>query len=497
MESGPSPQTTPGSEATEARPPVVLESRLPPRLEAGRGQAVFVAGHWDPSLGQVTGVRLLVGGRTAPFDASRTPRPDLGHGARSGFWSTVPVQPEAGSVRFELELELPGGPERFVLGQIEVEAAAEPRPASVAPSGRASVAIAMATHEPDPALFRIQIESIRAQTHADWVCFMSDDCSSPDSLDMIERTIAGDERFVLNPGAERLGFYRNFERALKMVPEGFELIAMSDQDDRWREDKLEKLLAAIGEAVMVHSDARITDAQGRQSGPDLWSGRNVGRSDLSSLLLSNTVAGAATLFRRRLLDTILPFPEGPGLLFHDLWIGLAAAATGKIAYVDEPLYDYVQHTAAVTGNPDPESPSPGWTPTGLLRRLDRWRSAYFRVYVQAKIHAETLLARSAEQIPERKARLLRKVMTADRSVAGEIRLAGRLAKPAPGSVDTLGSESLALRGLLWKHGLALARVVPTRLWPESIGTALEPIDLDLTSTRKARHWRALRRGINE
>ena len=39
----------------------------------------------------------------------------------------------------------------------------------------------------------------------------------------------------------------------------------------------------------------------------------------------------------------------PGVPYHDHWLALVALAGGDLAYVDRPLYDYVQHRAAVQG----------------------------------------------------------------------------------------------------------------------------------------------------
>ena len=60
-----------------------------------------------------------------------------------------------------------------------------------------------------------------------------------------------------------MGFYRNFERALGMVPAEAELIALSDQDDRWYPDKLSSLRAALGGSRLAYSDARLVDREGR------------------------------------------------------------------------------------------------------------------------------------------------------------------------------------------------------------------------------------------
>ena len=38
-------------------------------------------------------------------------------------------------------------------------------------------------------------------------------------------------------------------------------VAMADQDDFWHPDKLETLLAEIGRAELVYSDARIIDRE--------------------------------------------------------------------------------------------------------------------------------------------------------------------------------------------------------------------------------------------
>ena len=78
----------------------------------------------------------------------------------------------------------------------------------------------MATWERPRDLFERQIASIREQTHQEWVCLISDDSSSYRSLEMINDVVGDDPRFFVSSSPERLGFYRNFERALGMVPTG-------------------------------------------------------------------------------------------------------------------------------------------------------------------------------------------------------------------------------------------------------------------------------------
>ncbi len=81
-----------------------------------------------------------------------------------------------------------------------------------------------------------------------------------------------------------------------------------------------------------------------------WDRRRNNHTDLLSLLVANSVTGAASLLRRELLDDALPFPPAQFAHFHDHWLALVALSLGEIAYVDRPLYDYVQHGEASLGH---------------------------------------------------------------------------------------------------------------------------------------------------
>ena len=81
-----------------------------------------------------------------------------------------------------------------------------------------------------------------------------------------------------------------------------------------------------------------------------WSDRRNNHTDLLSLLVANSVTGAASLLRRELLADALPFPPAQFAHFHDHWLALVALSLGEIAYVDRPLYDYVQHGEASLGH---------------------------------------------------------------------------------------------------------------------------------------------------
>jgi glycosyl transferase family 2 len=397
-----------------------LETLLPAALPAGSGTAVFCYGRCS----EARDVAILVDGARHAAWAAGMPR-------AGAYWGVVPIPPrDVGTVEIELE----AGGRVAPLGRIEIV----PRTAAPAPTDL--IAVCMATYEPDPALLRAQIESLRAQSDERWVCVIRDDGSSPESLAVLDAAVAGDPRFTLSRSEERRGFYGNFERALRMAPPEAGLLALCDQDDRWHPDKLAALRAALGGATLVYCDQRLVDGAGRVLRETMWEGRRNNHTDLASMLVANSITGAAALFRREVADLALPFPQLPGMAFHDQWIGLVALAAGDVAYVDRPLYDYVQHAGAVFG--DVARGGPAAEPPRSAR------GAYFRGYVPRAVQALALLVRCGDRLAPAKRRQLERFLAAERSPAA---LGWLAARGISRRRETFGSELELARGIAWRH----------------------------------------------
>jgi Glycosyl transferase family 2 len=473
---------------------VTLDRPLPTTLEAGRATAVLVAGTCLHSGGRVEDLHVVVDGsrhRPAASGMLRDGRP-------SGFWATVPVRArgEGDAVELAVSGRSRAGAELVApLGRIEVTERRPPPALAAEPedaSGPGLVAVCMATFEPEATLFAAQVESLKAQTDRRWVCLISDDGSRPEHLERIQEIVGDDRRFAISRSAARQGFYRNFERALAMVPAEAQLVALCDQDDRWYPDKLEALRAGLGSAQLVYSDQRLVDARGRVLRSTLWRGRRNNSKDLASMLVANTITGAATLFRRELVELIVPFPDSPGYQFHDHWLGLAALATGDVAYVDRPLYDYVQHAGAVFGDV-----SQGARPPRRRRLPGRrqvadavrgWRAAYFYGFLAREVQAQTVLVRSGAGMTARKRRVLERFVACDSSPLALAWLAVRPARELLGADETLGSEAQLAAGILWRWVAdASARAAPGRA-PAVLDAAPPP--LGDFSQRRLRRWRA-------
>jgi glycosyltransferase involved in cell wall biosynthesis len=464
---------------------VRTETPLPSRLPAGCRTAIFVLGSCFHRRLGVRRTEVVVDGGATAAEAEQMPRLDRyradpgPHSYRSGFWAIVPVEaPPAGEIEVAVRATLADGTSAHApVGRIPVSAADSIEPGRIAEAapGDPRVAIAMATFDPDPELFRAQVESIRSQTVTDWICIVSDDCSPQHSFERMRSLLEADRRFVLTRAESRLGFYRNFERALALVPAATPYVALADQDDRWYPEKLETLLASLGDARLVYSDQRIVDTHGKVIARSYWTDRRRNNyTNLASLLIANTVTGAASLFHRDLLDIALPFPEPQGDQFHDHWLGLVALSTGKLAYVDRPLYDYLQHEGATLGHVAANvGLSRGVFVARLLRGQWRglffgWRAAYFLAYCRLRLLAEVLLVRAGGAMDRRARRALRRFARSERSPVGFAWIVARGARPWFGRTETMGVERLLVQGILWRYlvkALVLGRRRPSRRLP--------------------------------
>ncbi len=442
---------------------------LPRRLAIGGGSALFIDGSGGADLRLSGRLELGVGGRFEPLLGAGLPLPGVRHGA-SYWWTIASFERDLAPGQVELAIRERRSGRTVRLGEIELVVDAEP-PDPVAPvpepgaGAAAPVAICMACFEPDPELFGIQIESIRAQTHRNWVCLISDDGSSPEGRAAIAAALGDDRRFALSVGSENLGFYANFERALQLGrASGARYLALADQDDRWEPHKLEALLGGLAPGSrLVYSDMRLVSRGGVEIAPTYWTMRRNNYTDFGSLILANTVTGAASLFEASLLDDALPFPPRHGALFHDHWIASVALALGPISYVDEPLSDYVQHDEAALGHLRANafgrySGSPrqrlvaGW---GRLRgrrfRLG-WRSPYFNVFIRIMLTRRILLNRLGDRLTSERRQVLESIGD---NRTGIVWLARRSGRDLRGANETLGRERAILAGLAWRRGALL------------------------------------------
>lgn len=453
-------------DAGEAAPlEATLLTRLPDPLAVGAGTVLHLEGGCDPRTDPGS-LNVSLGGVAARAEVEAGTAAGEGVDAGRRWWALLEIPAGAlpdGPADLVLRGRIGARPVAASLARVAVmefdTGLAPPPPSVVAPQGAALVAVCMATHEPDPDRLRAQVESIRGQDWPAWVCVISDDASSPEGIAAINELTADDERFLVSRSEGRLGFYRNFERALRIAPVEASYIALSDQDDVWDRDKLSALVGALEsspDAGLAYSDMRMVDERGEVISDTYWILRRNRWDSITSLLVANTVTGAASLFRRELLETALPFPPAVAEPYHDHWLALCALSLGELTYLDRPTYDRVRHLSSVTAG------------TGHARALLEMREGGTSVpapgpsratprevhresYLQLAQFARVLELRVGGRIAREKRRALRRFAAADRSLAATVALGLRSTRRWVGRNETLGRERALAAALLWRR----------------------------------------------
>jgi len=208
-----------------------------------------------------------------------------------------------------------------------------------------------------------QISSILPQLNLEDELLISDDGSKDLTVEIINSI--QDPRIKLyhntfaNPS-------KNFEFLIEKAKG--DLIFLSDQDDIWFPDKLEKHKKCYNgfftKPRLVISDYSEIDGFGNE----LNSTRRVkfSRSIFKSLYI-NHFTGCTMSFNASLKTIILPFSKS--IPMHDWWIGILSLYFGDVVYIKEPLIYYRRHPNSVTTN----------IKTTLIRKIT-WRINIFSLF---------------------------------------------------------------------------------------------------------------------
>lgn len=202
------------------------------------------------------------------------------------------------------------------------------------------ISIAMATYNGELYLAS-QLDSIVNQTHQNIEIIIVDDCSSDNTVTIIQQYQMQFPWIKLIQNKNNIGIVKTFAIALSLCNGYF--IALADQDDVWFSDKLEKLLHNIGNSLLIHSDAILADSNMQIIAKSNVIQANIDcrKTQFVDYLISNNVTGCTTLFSKKLLALALPIPDG--FYIHDHYLAIVASFYGHIKFLNEPLIYYRQH----------------------------------------------------------------------------------------------------------------------------------------------------------
>jgi glycosyltransferase involved in cell wall biosynthesis len=187
-----------------------------------------------------------------------------------------------------------------------------------------------------------QLESVLRQLQPTDELLVIDDASRDGSAQWI--AARDDPRLKLHHNSHNLGAIRSFERGLALARH--DIIFLCDQDDLWLTSKRDVVVAAFEQhpsALVVVSDARVVDVDGKITAPSFMATRGGFHGGLASTLWRNRYLGCAMAVRREVIAAALPLP--PRVPMHDMWLGVVGNALGDVIYLPTPLLHYRRHDA--------------------------------------------------------------------------------------------------------------------------------------------------------
>jgi glycosyltransferase involved in cell wall biosynthesis len=291
-----------------------------------------------------------------------------------------------------------------------------------------NISVAMCTYNGGRFLGE-QLKSIEEQTMLPCELIVCDD-GSTDSTPEIVRAFAVRAPFPVHfeRNAITLGSTRNFEKAISLS--SGEAIALCDQDDVWRQDKLawmSRVLEAEPQVGGVFSDAWLLDENSLTMPESLWekqrftSRRQATVNDRLAaplmLLEKNAITGATFVFRSEFVQAVTPIPSE---WVHDAWIALLIATQSQLRALPARLVSYRLHSGQQIGI----RPAAWYPPLSeerykaiaswdtLIRRLESFKAKLATLSVdpavarQAQERLEFLRARTALRRQDAVSRLL-------------------------------------------------------------------------------------------
>ena len=231
-----------------------------------------------------------------------------------------------------------------------------------------------------------QLDSIAAQTLPFDELIIRDDGSTDQTPEVIQAWINRhpDLNIRLIKDGANLGYIRNFHALLSQAKGDY--IFLSDQDDRWHPDKIEKMMEQIkiqpgiqllaSSFSFMHGNGEVYSVEPIPG----WSNQNLLHVDnlkegslnqisLQTIAHHNGFQGCAMMVSKELAKRYVE--DENFILPHDWQLALLAAIQNGLYYLDLSLFDYRIHDANTTSLPQA-------TPDNLKIKLQRTLSHYYR-----------------------------------------------------------------------------------------------------------------------
>lgn len=214
------------------------------------------------------------------------------------------------------------------------------------------VAILLCTYQGEKYL-AAQLNSFAAQSHPEWKLWVSDDGSTDTTLKQLssfaQQHSPGQVTVQAGP---RKGFVKNFMSLICEPRLHADYYALSDQDDIWHADKLERAVKWLskvpeGEPALYCTRTELIDDEGQRIGLSPLFSRPPA---FANALMQNVAGGNTMVINNAARDLLREAGAEVDVIAHDWWIYIVVSACGgHVHYDSEPSLCYRQHGENLIG----------------------------------------------------------------------------------------------------------------------------------------------------
>lgn len=246
---------------------------------------------------------------------------------------------------------------------------------------RPTVSVVMATY--NGALYiKEQLDSILSQHYPIEEIIIQDDGSKDDTVQIVKEYMTKYPNIHLYQNEQNKGFNLNFITAFQRVKTDF--VCISDQDDIWFSDKIEKQIETIGD---THA-ACCTDHYRDEKYHNPCTYRRNPQNTFESQIFTSHIPGHCLLVRTSFLQSITNWEKH---IPYDWWIVINAHFHGGLVKAPFPLNWYRPYAESVAtkhrakfqrhaANPSWQPYIYGWGDYKRLQQRDLWGKFYTYIY---------------------------------------------------------------------------------------------------------------------
>src|SRR5436190_5071998 len=240
-----------------------------------------------------------------------------------------------------------------------------------------------------------QLDSILAQTHRNLRLIVRDDGSSDTTPAIVARYAERHASIDLIRG-RNIGAVASFFQLLEHAPEGH-YVALSDQDDVWRADKVARAIAALRAVegpAMYFSNVEIVGSDLRHLAAER--DRAPRGASFANALVENIATGCTVVLNADAVHALRGRKvRHSELVMHDWWMYQTIAGIGRVVYERYAGVRYRQHPGNVVGSP-----------TGMRRWSGRVKRHLGKAPIRIRHQAAELLRVYGSELPPDKKTLL-------------------------------------------------------------------------------------------